>query len=335
MTGVAFVRLPFRQNDDISLEFRRGTQSRDATPDDEVICAQLHAQSDPVILVQSWRVDGKEIPLTRGKLEIQSEGAEVFYRNVELRPLSREEIAEANPPKLALVPTAPPAANGMAKIFNGTDLTGWEGDPRLWRVENGAIVGETTRDANFPSNTFLVYRGGAEKGLVKDFELRLSYRIHGGNSGVQYRSAVIEHPPEPANKWRVIGYQAEVAGVPGQDGFLYHEGDLPNRGYPTNVRELCHVGDKVAIDANGKSASVGKLAERETLAATCRKGEWNDYVILARGNVLKHFLNGYQTIEVTDNDPKNALQSGIIALQLHTGPPMKVEFRDLRLKRFE
>src|SRR5688572_24472041 len=117
---------------------------------------------------------------------------------------SRDGVAADSSSRPALVPTAPPEGRGLVKIFNGNDLSGWDGDPRLWRVENGAIVGETTPAANFRSNTFLVYRGGAEKGLVKDFELRLSYRIHGGNSGVQYRSAVIEHPPEPANKWRVI-----------------------------------------------------------------------------------------------------------------------------------
>jgi hypothetical protein len=140
---------------------------------------------------------------------------------------------------------------------------------------------------------------------------------------------------EPANKWRVRGYQAEIADLAGKDGFLYHEQGEKTRGYPDRSRYLCLVGDKVAIDENGKSTSVGKLADNAALAATYRKGRWNDYVIIARGNVIKHFLNGYQTVEATDNDPRNSLKSGLLALQLHQGPPMKIEFRDVRIKHFE
>jgi hypothetical protein len=169
---------------------------------------------------------------------------------------------------------------------------------------------------------------------VRDFELRLSYRIHGGNSGVQYRSAMMDSG-EPANKWRVRGYQAEIADLAGKDGFLYHEQGPATRGYAEKSKYLCYVGDKVTIGDDGKSTSVGKLADNAALAATYRKGEWNDYVIIARGNVIKHFLNGYQTVEAVDNDPKNGLKSGLLALQLHQGPPMKIEFRDIRLKHFD
>ena len=282
-------------------------------------------------------------PLTRGRIQLQSEGAEVFYRNVEIRSLRPEEAQVASTPttQRALRPSAPPAANGMAKIFNGTDLTGWDGDKRLWRVEDGMIVGQTTLDTVAKTNTFLIYRGGgggqggAQAGEVKDFELRLSYRIHGGNSGVQYRSAIVDDPSNPSNTWRVSGYQAEIANLAGKDGFLYHEGRLENRGYPEKKRYLCYVGDKVTIGADGKSVSVGSLADNAALAATYRKGEWNDYVIIARGNVIKHFLNGYQTVEATDNDPANSRAAGIVALQLHAGPPMHVEFRDVRLKHFD
>ena len=304
----------------------------------EVICAgdtATHVVNGQVVnrLINSRRGEGDgTAPLTKGRIQLQSEGAEVFYRNIEIRPLTADEVKVE--PKPTLLPNVPPELSGMKKLFNGKDLTGWEGDPRLWRVEDGVVIGESTPEKKLKTNTFLIYRGLDGKAEVKDFELRLSYRIHGGNSGVQYRSAMMDSG-EPANTWRVRGYQAEIADLAGKDGFLYHEQGEKTRGYPDRSRYLCVVGDKVAIDESGKSSSVGKLADNAALAVTYRKGGWNDYVIIARGNVLKHFLNGYQTVEATDNDPRNRLQSGLLALQLHQGPPMKIEFRDIRLKHFE
>jgi hypothetical protein len=306
----------------------------------EVVCngdTSTHIVNGHVVnvLTNARKREGDNtVPLTKGKIQLQSEGAEVFYRKIEVRPLTADEMKDT-PAKPALLPNAPPATNNIAKIFNGKDLSGWEGDTRLWRVENETIVGETTDKVTTNSNTFLIYRGADGKGSdIKDFELRLSFRIHGGNSGVQYRSHVIDSG-DPANTWRVSGYQAEIADLAGKDGFLYHEMGDASRGYPEKSRYLCYVGDKVAIGEDGKSKSVGTLAPKEALAATYRKGEWNDYIIIARGNVIKHFLNGYQVVEVTDDDPKNAPTSGLIALQIHKGPPMKIEFRDIRLKSFD
>jgi hypothetical protein len=308
----------------------------------EVVCngdTSAHIVNGHVVNVLTngrKREGDNAVPLTKGKIQLQSEGAEVFYRKIEVRPLTEDEKKQFAPTtKPALAPNAPPAINNIAKIFNGTDLKGWEGDTRLWRVENETIVGETTDKVTTNSNTFLIYRGADGKGSdIKDFELRLSFRIHGGNSGVQYRSHLIDSG-DPANTWRVSGYQAEIADLAGKDGFLYHEMGDPGRGYAEKSRYLCYVGDKTVVGEDGKSKSVGTLASKETLAATYRKGEWNDYIIIARGNVVKHFLNGYQVVEVTDNDPKNAPKSGLIALQIHKGPPMKVEFRDIRLKSFD
>ena len=304
----------------------------------EVICAgdtATHIVNGQVVnrLINSRKRDGDGVaPLTKGRIQLQSEGAEVFYRNIEIRPLSSDEMpTDAKP---ALLPNVPPELSGMTKLFNGKDLTDWDGDLRLWRVEDGTIIGQMTPEKFLKTNTFLIYRGGEKSGDLKDFELRLSYRITGGNSGVQYRSSMMDSG-EPANTWRVRGYQAEIADLAGKDGFLYHEQGEKTRGYPGRSRYLCLVGDKVTIDENGKSTSVDKLADNAALAATYRKGDWNDYVIIARGNTLKHFLNGYQTVEAVDNDPKNSLKSGLLALQLHQGPAMKVEFRNIRLKTFD
>lgn len=222
-------------------------------------------------------------------------------------------------------PTAPKEPDGMASLFNGKDLTGWDGDPRLWSVKEGAIRAESTPANPCRSNTFLIWKGGD----VKDFELRLSVRIdHNstghGNSGIQYRSKhLVDHKDNP---WVVAGYQAEVASEPKNAGFLYHE---KGRG------SLCRVGDKVEIDPDGKPKVIGSLADRDEIAKHYKMKDWNDYLIICKGNRVQQYLNGIQTVDLVDNDPKAQLLSGIIALQIHAGAPMVVEFKDIRLKKYE
>ncbi len=231
---------------------------------------------------------------------------------------SSTAFAQGDAPK----PTAPPEPAGMVKLFNGKDLTGWEGNPMLWSVKDGVIRGETTAQNNTKGNTFLMYVGDQGKPVeFKDFELRLSYRIDHGNSGVQYRSRHVTEAKD--NKWVVSGYQAEVANSPTADGFLYHE---------KGRASLCRVGEKVEIGEDGKPKVVGSLGDAKAIGATHRKSDWNDYVIICKGNHVVHYLNGIQTIELTDNDPKGRCMSGLIALQIHAGPPMWVEFKDVRIK---
>src|SRR5687768_12702559 len=179
---------------------------------------------------------------------------------------------------------APAEPDGMKALF-GKDLSGWEGDSRLWSNKDGVIRGETTRENQTNGNTFLIWRGGE----LKDFELRLSFRIKGGNSGVQYRCQ--HQKDEKSNPWVVAGYQAEVEDTPGKVGFLYDE---RGRGY------LCNVGEKAVCKTDGKPEVVGKLGEKDAIAKTYKKSDWNDYVIIGKGNVLKHYLNGVQTVEFTD-----------------------------------
>lgn len=217
-------------------------------------------------------------------------------------------------------PTAPPESADMKPLFNGKDLTGWDGDPRFWSFKDGVVRGQTTAENPAKGNTFLLWKDGA----VGDFELRLSFRIAAGNSGVQYRSKHLPFKDADVNKWVVAGYQAEVVDVPGKVGFLYHE---KGRGY------LCNVGDKVEIAPDGKPKLVGKLGDKAAIGSTYKKADWNDYVIIAKGNHLVHYLNGIQTIDLIDNDPKGSAANGILALQLHAGPPMLVEFKNVRLKQ--
>jgi hypothetical protein len=216
-------------------------------------------------------------------------------------------------------PAAPAEPADMKQLFNGKDLTDWEGDTRLWSIKDGVVRGETTKEKQTKGNTFLIWRGGE----LGDFELRLSFKIHNGNSGVQYRSKWLDAKPGTENKWVVSGYQAEVEDTPGKVGFLYHE---KGRGYINNV------GDKVEVGEDGKPKVVGKLGDKDAIGKTYNKTDWNDYVIIAKGNRIQHFLNGYQTVDVIDNDPKGQLMKGILALQIHQGPPMVVEFKNVRLK---
>jgi hypothetical protein len=222
-------------------------------------------------------------------------------------------------------PAAPPEPADMKPLFNGKDLSGWEGDMRLWSWQDGVVRGQTTAEKATKGNTFLIWRGGE----LADFELRLSFKIAGGNSGVQYRAKHQDFKPGDENKWVIAGYQAEVEDTPGKVGFLYHE---KGRGY------LCNVGEKVEVGEDGKPKVVGKLGDKAEIGKTYKKSDWNDYVIIAKGNHIQHFLNGWQTVDIVDNDPnkdKGAAIKGLLALQIHAGPPMTVEFKNVRLKELK
>jgi hypothetical protein len=211
-------------------------------------------------------------------------------------------------------------SNDSAVLFNGKDLSGWSGDERFWSVEDGAITGRTTAETPAPHNTFLIYKGGAEgqaSPVLRDFELRLKFKISNHNSGVQYRS-------KDLGNHVVAGYQADIV-ADAEDrytGILYEE---KGRGI------LAERGQKVSIDAAGKK-TVEPLGDAKELGKAIRKGDWNEYVITARGNHLTETINGTTTVDVTDAQEGKAAREGILALQIHTGPPMVVQFKDIRLK---
>jgi hypothetical protein len=205
------------------------------------------------------------------------------------------------------------ADSDFQPVFNGKDLTGWEGDSKLWSAKEGILRGETT--SPHKGNTFLMWRAGT----VKDFELKIKFRIQNGNSGIQYRS-------KDLGKFVASGYQAEVENKQGKVGFLYEE---KGRKY------LANVGEKVEVGDDGKPKVTGSLGDKQkdfVDKGYYKDKDWNEYRIVARGNHLEHWLNGFKTIEVTDNDPKGRALEGILALQIHGGPPMLVEFKDILLK---
>jgi hypothetical protein len=214
----------------------------------------------------------------------------------------------------------------MQSLFDGKSLEGWDGDPRLWSVRDGVIHGETTPEAVAQGNTFLIWQGGP----VKDFDLRLSFRCNAtNNSGIQYRSRHITEG-SVKNRWVVRGYQHEVRNeqkLPNVAGFIYDEGGSRGR--------LCLVGERVVWREGKKKEVVANWMDQSAYQKLFRLDDWNDVVILAKGNRIQHFLNGQLIVDFTDDDPQLLLLEGVLALQLHAGSPMWAEFRDVRLKKLQ
>ena len=228
--------------------------------------------------------------------------------------------------KLNLNVKARAAGGSKTALFNGRDLSGWEGNPKLWRVENGCLVGETSPENPAPGNTFLLYRGAAvPQDFALSFQVKLTPKNPEGfaNSGVQLRS-VLQNP----ETWRVIGLQADISAIPGQFGFIYDEGG-PGRGAGFGEKWL--ITDPMPGAQEVTRKTVAQLGNREELLARIHhRDQWNDYRIVARGPVMQVFVNGRQISQMELRSNVQPL-GDILALQLHAGPPMKVEFRDFLL----
>lgn len=216
---------------------------------------------------------------------------------------------------------APPESGEMQRLFNGNDLSGWDGDSQLWSVKDGVIRGETTSEKRANGNTFLIWEGEP----LKDFELRLSFRCNAtNNSGIQYRS----QRKKGRNDWSVKGYQHEIRNekkLPNVAGFIYDEGGRRGR--------ICLVGEKAQWGKDGKEV-LETLINAEEFESLFKLDDWNDVVIVAKGNHIQHFLNGKLILDFTD-DEELGFDEGLLALQLHAGAPMWVEFKDIRLKQLD
>jgi hypothetical protein len=210
--------------------------------------------------------------------------------------------------------------DGFKEIFNGKDLSGWKGNPDLWTVKDGAITGTTTADKPLKFNTFLVW----QEGRVANFELELEYRLlagdkdkPGGNSGIQYRSKVIDEA-----QFIVGGYQADIDYTLKYSGINYEE---KGRGI------LAERGQRVTINDKGEKSSES-MGSAEELGKKIKKDDWNRYRVVAAGNKLSHFINDTLMSEVIDQQKEKAATEGVLAFQVHTGPPMVIQFRSIRLK---
>ena len=203
-------------------------------------------------------------------------------------------------------------------LFDGQTLEGWDGNPLHWRVEDGAIVGVNTKENPTKGNTFLIWKGGE----LQDFDLTLECKIDSGNSGIQYRSFI---KPGEHDGWRIGGYQADFESGDNYTGICYGEafrGILSLRGDRTTLSR----------DDSGKLVkSVEKIGDRAKLGLAVNKGGWNEYRIVAQGFRFEHYVNGQKMCELLDNDLTERRASGVLAFQVHAGPPMKVYFRNIKL----
>jgi Domain of Unknown Function (DUF1080) len=214
------------------------------------------------------------------------------------------------------------AEAGFETIFDGKTLNGWDGNPKYWRVENGCLVGEVTPETTLRTNTFIIWRGGTPA----DFELKAEYRISArGNSGINYRS--IEVPGLP---FVMRGYQADIDGQNrNANGVRYTGQNYEERGRTF----LALRGQVTRIEESQKPAVIASLGDSKEMEGFVKNDDWNEYHLIVRGNVLIHILNGHVMSAVVDDDSQGRRFDGLIGVQVHVGPPMKVEFRNFRLKK--
>lgn len=209
------------------------------------------------------------------------------------------------------------AQDGWVSIFDGKTLDNWDGNPDFWSVQDGTITGQTTAEKPTKGNTFIIWRGGD----TEDFELKCEYKIIGGNSGIQYRSFEV-----PNEKWVVGGYQADFEAGDTYSGINYGE---RFRGI------LALRGQKTVIGDDHKPKLVEQFGDTNEIQTKIKKEDWNEYTVSAKGFTFEHRINGVLTSVVADEDKAQRRAKGILALQLHAGPPMKVQFRNIKLKKLK
>lgn len=213
------------------------------------------------------------------------------------------------------VAAAPAQAGDFVQIFDGKTLTGWDADTAFWRVEDGVIVGQVFPGKVPKNNTFLIWKGGQPA----DFEFKAEYRISPeGNSGIQYRSEELKDI-----RYALKGYQADIDGANVYTGQNYEE---RGRGF------LAMRGQKVVLKANAKPEVTGSLGSSDSLKALIKDG-WNEIHIIAKGNKLQHYINGVLMSEAVDEDATNSKSSGVLGMQVHVMPKMKVEYKNLYIKQ--
>ena len=229
-----------------------------------------------------------------------------------LEPLPKGQFTASTVPhpEASAAVTVKPDADGFVRLFNERNLNGWVGDPKYWSVQEGAITG--VADGSLKMNHFLTWKGST----VRNFDLYVKVKVSpGGNSGIQYRGT--SRPDLGLDI--VTGYQCDVvADDPDYNGMLYEE---------QGRRILSHTGEKVIVDSAGQPWVVGQLSLKEFAA-----GQWHDYRVLVRGNHHQHWIDGHPTADLIDLDQKGRVLEGVLAVQVHVGPAMKVQYKDFKIK---
>jgi choline-sulfatase len=212
-------------------------------------------------------------------------------------------------PKAAATVANRPGANGFSHLLAG-GMRGWSGDSKFWSLKNGVLTGKA--DGTLKMNHFITWKVAT----VRNFDLKVNVRVSaGGNSGIQYRSA---HAPEFGLDV-VTGYQCDVVADKSQyNGMLYEE---------KGRRILSHTGEQVIVDPKGERWIEGKFEVKEFAP-----GEWHEFRILVEGNHHRHWIDGHPTADLIDLDEKGRALDGVLAMQVHRGPPMTIEFKDMLIK---
>ncbi len=222
---------------------------------------------------------------------------------------------------------------GFISIFDGKTLDNWEGDTAYWSVQDGSLVGQITPDKLLKTNSFIVWQGGT----TEDFELKADFRItEAGNSGINYRSEQLSDIPHALR-----GYQADIDGKNNYTGQNYEERKrttLAYRGEKVTISSQPNPQEDGSLRANVRNNAwlsrevTESLGNDDSLRSTIKSNDWNTCHIIAKGNRLQHYINGVLMSDVTDNDEANRRLSGLLGVQVHVGPPMKVEYRNIRIK---
>jgi len=213
-------------------------------------------------------------------------------------------------------PVATNDESGFISIFDGKTLAGWQGDTNYWRVEDGCLVGEITPTNLLKINSFIIWHGGE----TRDFELKVQYRISAnGNSGINYRSVRTGDGP-----WTMRGYQADIDG----------RNEYTGQNYEERGRTFLALRGQIDRQVDDQLPQIiGTLGTAAELLSVIKTNDWNEYHLIVSGNTMTHILNGRVMSVVIDEDTKNRRFDGMLGVQVHVGPPMKVEYRNFRLKK--
>jgi len=209
---------------------------------------------------------------------------------------------------------------GFVSIFNGKDLSGWRGDQSIWRIEDGTIIGQSLDATQVKANSFLIWEGGQPA----DFELKCRFKLEGGNSGIYFHAYEPKTDDASANGEPLVGPQADFSADNVWTGVVMEY---------RRREKLVDRGRKILITETGERKDAGSVGDPEELLKAYRDNDWNDYHVIVRGNLVLLRINDVVMSELRDNDP-NRLKSGLLAFQVHTGPPMKVQFKDIRLRQW-
>jgi len=211
-------------------------------------------------------------------------------------------------------------------MFDQNSLQGWKGDSTIWKMDNGVLIGEIIQGSEpLKNNTFLIWEGGEPANFVLEGKFRIS---ESGNSGINYRSEGVTELP-----YALKGYQADIDGRNNYTGQNYEERKRTTLAYRGQVVEIPNVGEgETKNNAWTNVKILDSLGNKDALKESIKSEDWNEIRIVADGTKLEHYINGKLMSSVDDNDPVNSTKNGLIGLQVHVGPPMKVEYKDLKIK---